>query len=159
VAGGAPVFITLVWFKLALAPSSSLFEGQSPGIYVDRLFDLDRHQVVTTLMARHMVRWGAPLAGAAIPLVGLTAAWLAVVRGGAGMRLMLAVVALMFAVYYTVYLTTPFDLTWHISTSVDRLLAQLWPLLVLTAFLTDRPTSDLNPGPPRGGPFLPGPTT
>jgi hypothetical protein len=136
-AGGAPVFITIVWFKLALAPSSSLFEGQSLAIYADRLFDLDRHAVVATLMARHMVHWGAPLAVAIVPLVGLTAIGLAIVKGGVAMRLMLAVVGLMFVAYYTVYLTAPFDLTWYVSTSFDRLLAQQWPALVLAASLAE----------------------
>ncbi len=41
----------------------------------------------------------------------------------------------MLASYYLVYVTTPFDISWHVSTSVDRLLVQLWPALVLTVFL------------------------
>jgi hypothetical protein len=40
----------------------------------------------------------------------------------------------MLASYYLVYVITPFDITWHVSTSIDRLLVQLWPLVVLTAF-------------------------
>lgn len=138
-AGGAPALITIVWFKLTLAPSSPLFEGQALGIYADRLFDLDRHVVVATLMAQHMVGWGAPFAVAIVPCVGLTAIWLAIANGGVAMRLTLAAVGLMFVTYYIVYLTTPFDLAWHISTSFDRLLAQLWPSLVLAVFLEDQP--------------------
>jgi hypothetical protein len=138
-AGGAPALITIVWFKLTLAPSSPLFEGQALGIYADRLFDLDRHVVVATSMAQHMVRWGAPFAVAIVPCVGLTAIWLAIANGGVAMRLTLAAVGLMFVTYYIVYLTTPFDLAWHISTSFDRLLAQLWPSLVLAVFLEDQP--------------------
>jgi len=138
-AGMVPVLAVMAWFKLAVAPASSLFEGQSLGIYAGRLFSLDRHFMVATLMARHLVRWGAPLTASIIPLVGLAAVWLAVVRGGTARRLMLGVVGLMFLAYYTVYLTTPFDVAWHVSTSFDRLLAQLWPPLVLTVFLADRP--------------------
>jgi len=143
VAGGVPVLVTIVWFKLALAPSSSLFEGQSLGIYADRLLDLDRHLAVATLMAGHL-DWGAPFAVAVIPLVGLTAMCLAIGRSGVAMRLTLAVVGLMFVTYYTVYLTTPFDLTWHVSTSFDRLLAQLWPPLVLAVFRAGHPVNPVN---------------
>jgi hypothetical protein len=45
------------------------------------------------------------------------------------------VLALMLASYYLVYVTTPFDISWHVSTSIDRLLIQLWPSLVLAVFL------------------------
>jgi hypothetical protein len=48
---------------------------------------------------------------------------------------MAMVLGLMLVSYYVVYVTTPFDITWHVTTSVDRLLVQLWPALVLTVFL------------------------
>jgi hypothetical protein len=50
-------------------------------------------------------------------------------------RAMAAGVGLMLLSYYFVYVLTPFDIPWHISTSFDRLLVQLWPSLVLTVFL------------------------
>jgi hypothetical protein len=135
--GGAPVFLALVWFKLWVAPETSLFAGQTAAIYVDRLFDLDRYLLVASLMARHLVGWGAPVTVAIIPIVGLTAMALAILRGGSARRWMLAVVSAMLAVYYAVYLTTPFDVAWHVSTSFDRLLTQVWPALVLAAFFTE----------------------
>jgi hypothetical protein len=134
-AGASPVVIALAWFKLALAPSSALLAGLSPDLVVTRLFDLHRHATVAVLMAQHAVDWSAPLAAAVLPLVVLAAAWMAVRRGGA-VRVMAVVLALMLASYYLVYVTTPFDMAWHISSSVDRLLVQLWPSLVLTAFWT-----------------------
>jgi hypothetical protein len=48
--------------------------------------------------------------------------------------MMAAVAGLMLGSYYLAYVITPFDIAWHVSTSIDRLLVQLWPLLVLTAF-------------------------
>jgi hypothetical protein len=85
-------------------------------------------------MAQHLWRWGAPLAGI-IPLLALAAVWQSVVGGA--MRMMAAVVALMFVSYCLAYLTTPFDLTWHVTTSFDRLLVQVWPSLVLTVFFDE----------------------
>jgi uncharacterized membrane protein len=36
--------------------------------------------------------------------------------------------------YFTVYIITVNDLRWHLATSLDRLLVQVWPLLVLAGF-------------------------
>jgi len=40
-------------------------------------------------------------------------------------------VAGMLGGYYAVYLLSPYDLDWHIGTSMNRLLLQLWPMLLL----------------------------
>jgi hypothetical protein len=135
-AGAAPIFIAVVWFKLTLAPPSGLAEGLTLDVVVTRLLDLDRHAAVATLMAQHAVQWSAPLAVAIFPLMSV-AAIAAAVRGGSAARVTAAVVGLMLGSYYLVYVLTPFDITWHVSTSIDRLLVQVWPLLVLAAFVTN----------------------
>ena len=50
---------------------------------------------------------------------------------------MLAVVGLMLVGYYGVYLLAQTDAEWLVSTTFDRLMVQIWPSLVLAAFLTD----------------------
>jgi hypothetical protein len=134
IAGATPILIGVVGFKLALAPSSGLVEGQSLAVILTRLMDPDRHMTVLGLMAQHAMRWSAPFAFAVFPIVSLVAAWMAVRIGGV-VRVMAIVLGLMLASYYVVYVTTPFDITWHVSTSIDRLLVQLWPAMVLTVFL------------------------
>jgi hypothetical protein len=37
--------------------------------------------------------------------------------------------------YLMVYVTTPYELEWHLRTSMDRLLLQMWPALVLVVML------------------------
>jgi hypothetical protein len=37
--------------------------------------------------------------------------------------------------YFGVYVLTPKDLGWHLGTSLDRLLPQLWPLALFPSFL------------------------
>jgi hypothetical protein len=134
IAGAAPVLIAVVWFKLALAPSSGLVEGQSLTVILTRLLDPARHRTVLELVAQHAMRWSAPIAFAVFPIVSVVAVWMAVRVGGA-VRVMTMILGLLLAAYYVVYVTTPFDITWHVTTSVDRLLVQLWPALVLTVFL------------------------
>ena len=134
IAGATPILIVAVGFKLALAPSSGLVEGQSLAAILTRLMDPDRHMTVLGLIAQHAMRWSAPFAFAVFPIVSLVAAWMAVRIGGV-VRVMAVVLGLMLASYYVVYVTSPFDIPWHVTTSVDRLLVQLWPALVLTVFM------------------------
>jgi hypothetical protein len=134
IAGAAPVLIAIAWFKLVLAPASGLVEGQSLSIVLSRLLDLDRHATVLGLMAQHAMRWSGPIAMAIFPIASLVAIWMAVRVGGV-VRVMTCVLGLLLVSYYLVYVTTPFDITWHVTTSVDRLLVQLWPALVLTVFM------------------------
>lgn len=47
----------------------------------------------------------------------------------------IAVCVMMFGGYFFVLLTTPLDLKWHLTTTVDRLMTQLYPLFVFTLFL------------------------
>jgi hypothetical protein len=41
----------------------------------------------------------------------------------------------MLAGFFAVYLPTPRDLAWHLSTSLHRLYMQVWPLALLGYFL------------------------
>src|SRR4029077_11724370 len=45
------------------------------------------------------------------------------------------IIGLMDAGDYTVYLAPPYPLDWHLATSLDRLIVQLWPMVLFTVFL------------------------
>lgn len=45
---------------------------------------------------------------------------------------------LMIMGYSLVYLITPYDLNWHLRTSLPRLLVQLWPSILLIYFMIVR---------------------
>jgi hypothetical protein len=47
--------------------------------------------------------------------------------------------------YWVVYLTTPFELGWHLGTTLGRLLLQLWPSFVFMLFLIARPLDQPDP--------------
>ena len=54
-------------------------------------------------------------------------------RGWLTVVLVVVAAAVMLAGYSVVYLLTPFDVVWLISTTFDRLTLQVWPVLVLAA--------------------------
>ena len=133
IAGSAPVVIAIAWFKLTLAPPSDLGAGMASAVFTTRLTDFDRHMTVATLMGQHILRWSTRLSMTVLPVVGLAALWMSGRSERA--RAMVAVLGLMLLSFYVVYVLTPYDIVWHITTSFDRLLVQLWPALVLAVFI------------------------
>jgi hypothetical protein len=98
-----------------------------------QLFDPARHwQVLRTLTAQATVT--APVLLAAVGSGALLGAHAdkeirRIARTG------FTALVLMLAVYFAVYVVTPHDLTWHVSTTLDRLLVQIAPLAILTLLL------------------------
>lgn len=140
-AGLLVVLPVLVYFKVALAPPNDLMSpsvGPSSG---SKLLDLTRHRMVLSAYWAQFNSFGK---GAPGILVGLL-----VVAGShwdrATARAVLAPCAslvLMLGGYYGVYLMTPHDLGWHLATSLDRLVIQVWPLAVLATFVSLRLHAD-----------------
>ena len=139
VVGAAPVLLTLVWFKLIVAPVPPpyLSEAQTFATLAERLFGPERHAIVDALIWQRVSAWGGPLATGVAPLGLVAVALVAFTRAGRSARAMLAVVGFMLVGYYGIYLLTQVDVEWLVSTTFDRLMVQVWPSLVLAAFLTD----------------------
>jgi len=138
--GAAPAMMTLVWFKLLVAPVAPgyLAEGSTGGLLLERFFGADRHAIVGALLWQYASAWGGPLANGVV-LLGLVAATLvAVTRAGRSGRAMLGAVGVLISSYYVVYLQTSMEVEWLMMTTFDRLMVQIWPTLVLAAFLTQR---------------------
>lgn len=134
-AGVIPVFATTVWFKVVVAPAAPLYmsEPVTMAAIVGRVFALDRHTAIGSLVWRMAGRWGGPIAFGSLP-AALVASVLAAVRGSPAARFALAVVAPMLAAYWAVWVVSPLDTAWLVSTTFDRLVCQVWPTLVLASF-------------------------
>jgi hypothetical protein len=63
-----------------------------------------------------------------------------------GWRTIVLILVILAAGYYFVYLTTPVDLKWHLESSLDRVLLQLWPSILLTLGLISRPAESHSGG-------------
>ena len=79
--------------------------------------------------------WTHPVLLAVLMAFALRFVPMAEMRERAWLLIPVAVTA---AAEYGLYLVTTADLDWHISTSVSRLVAQLWPSLIWLFFLTLR---------------------
>ena len=53
-----------------------------------------------------------------------------------------SILVLMVTGYFMFYIVTPEKLRWHLSTSLDRLFFQLWPMTIFALFSVSRPPEE-----------------
>ena len=131
--GLAPVLSTLIYFKIHFATENELIGQtnlQKSGTF---LLEGDRYLQIFSAFIKKMVTFND------------YAIWLLVVyfiisgvdRSGAGKRNMRPQVVLMLfmlAGYFFSYIISPYDLKWHLNSSLYRLVIQLWPAWVFLFF-------------------------
>jgi hypothetical protein len=140
--GLLPVGLVLLLFKVRWAPANDLLAGQRATVFLARVMESSRHAMIAKALAMQLALLGPGV-------VGVLLVYLALVgkrsrspgRRGDCYALVLAVSMLIG--YYTVYLVTPEELEWHLRTSADRLMVQLWPMTLFGFFLT---AGSLDPG-------------
>ena len=126
-------FLTLVLFKIFLAPSNDLMSVA--GGAFPKLLEWERY--LTILQMGWSLLW--ELGNAPLPLIGLII-FLLIFVGKARQNLpatwMLGgLIVFQMAVYFVIYLLTPLDLKFHINTSLDRLYLHVLPLAFLWLFI------------------------
>lgn len=133
-AGALPILAVIAIQKAFLGGNNDLVSGQGWDATWSRLISPWRYWETTQGLLVYFVRTARPFA-VILPLcllyMGLAKNRPNIARG---LRTANAVLLLMLAGYFFVYITTPADLHWHIKTSADRLLLHLWPLALLIFF-------------------------
>jgi len=135
--GAVPVLCLVLCFKLFLAPPDPLVGGMGAGL-LRKIGDPARWV--------HIVAgFGKGLPAVALLLLALAAGLLRP-RPAAQRTPVLFLPLLAFAIIlagdFAVFLLTPDDVEWLLSTALDRLYLQLWPLLVFATFLLLRRPED-----------------
>jgi len=129
-----PLLILLIYFKIQLAPPSDLFTTQDARSILEKLTDLSRYiQIIKAFMIETLQHFGHGIVFAPYALL-LGVRIHAINR--LTIYLCLLVLCLMLAGYFSIYVITPYKLTWHLETSLSRLLVQLWPSFVFLYFMT-----------------------
>jgi hypothetical protein len=132
--GAALPVLTLVWFKANVAPVPPPYfeETQVPFAILAQVAGSDRGLSILRVMAQETLVWGGRSA-AGVAILMLAASMAAAIRSTHA-AIVLSVIAFMLFGYFGVFLVTPLDAAWLVGMTFYRLLAQLWPLLVLAAF-------------------------
>jgi hypothetical protein len=143
--GAAPGILLTLWLKFFLAPASDplVTQGLSG---LERLRDFSRYTEIASGFFTDMIQLGS---GVAHPLV-LMAILAIVLRWQIGtlyktpVVIAAATLTLVFLSYCAVYLITPSGVAWHVQTSFNRLILQIWPSALLVFFLVLRSVADGN---------------
>jgi hypothetical protein len=133
--GIVPMLVILALQKTLLASHNKLVNDQGFATTLGRIVDGSRHLEI--VQAFFVTAWKVARGFLVVlPIVGLLLGW---TRRGltrtTGFRTACLVLGLMLAGYYCIYLITPYDLTWHLRTSLNRLFIQLWPSGVFVFFV------------------------
>jgi hypothetical protein len=136
IGGALPLGACIAWYKLALAPvpPEYLTEAGGPAALIARFLDLDRHRLIAPVVWEHWLNWGGPNASGLLPLTMAAAIGSAGLGRRTGTRPLLAIVAMMAASYYGIWVVSALDIQWLVRTTFDRLMLQIWPTLVLVIF-------------------------
>jgi hypothetical protein len=131
-AGFAPAAAVVVFFKLHDAPANDLLASAK----LSRLAEFGRYWAVTYEFVHQILIFGGYVISPVLVL-GVYA-WLLGVpeeqKRSRANRALLAMLALMLAGDFAIYILSANDLDWQLGTSLSRVLLQVWPLTVLTLF-------------------------
>jgi hypothetical protein len=114
-----PCFVGLWIFRQFVQAPGDLFTSGAGA----RLFDISRYAIVLPLTVAGLVQFGI---GALPMLGGVVVAERRTVRPSVP----LVAVGVVLLGYVAIYLISPYDLTWHITNSWDRLIVQVFPVVV-----------------------------
>lgn len=135
--GSLPILLIVIYFKAQLPTPGDILAAQGLQATVAKVTDLSRYWLILRAYLEWTIRFSR---GAIIVLV----AYMLLVGRDPGVRskvltvMPASLLVLMLLGYFMVYLTTPYDLAWHVSSSISRLYLQLWPTAVFAAFLVTR---------------------
>jgi hypothetical protein len=135
-AGLAPVLALVLFFKLWFTPANDLVASLGAGT-LDNLLDANRYISVAGEFLWQSIsldpKISTPLA--MLPLLFLFFGFRKISLKQPGVILGLLVLAIMFAGFAAIFITTPHRLEWHLYTANARLFLQLWPGAVFIVML------------------------
>jgi hypothetical protein len=136
--GAAFGVVVLAAFKHLYSPPNPIVQGITGRVIIDRMGDWTYHARILKAFAQNSLRFGewwiCPLLLLMVHVA--VARWKSAKAPSPGWTTAAWVTAGLISGYYSVYLLSPYDLDWHLGTSLDRLLFQIWPTaLVLYALL------------------------
>ncbi|MBK8901887.1 MAG: glycosyltransferase family 39 protein [Anaerolineaceae bacterium] len=132
--GFMAIFAFVIYFKLSLAPQNDLIAENNTTSILQSLGNPSRY----ALVGRSFLESATNLFN--VPLFVFPLLWF--LFGIDTQRFKqpvigIALLTLVFMIigYFFVYITTPYDLEWHLKTSLSRLFIQLWPSLVFISIM------------------------
>jgi hypothetical protein len=123
--GAVLVLFVIGTFKFFYAPSNDLITGQSIGI-IDKLLDLSRYVMILTFLIKCIAL--------KFPVIPIILIYILFSKQKFKLSSSFIIIILTFIAYLSVYIVTPRDLQWHLETSLERLIIQLYPAFLFAFF-------------------------
>jgi len=131
--GALPVLTLVIAFKVILATKNDLLATQgtySPG----KLLELTRYIATLKAFSKELLRFDS-IPFLALLVYGLFLQTEPTNTHRRSVYVSLLALSLTLAGYFLIYVTTPYDLVWHLETSLSRLLLQLWPSTIFISLI------------------------
>lgn len=139
--GFIPIIAVLLFFKIKYSPPNDLMAAQTLSFAVPKLLDISRYVLVGRWFLREITHFGNGVT--VVFFVYLVLAGVELDERKIQPLISTGVLLVtMLCGHFFIYIVSPFDLNWHLSSSSQRLLIQLWPTLLFLAFLITRPLFD-----------------
>ncbi len=133
-AGAIPGLLLTLAFRASIPKSNASQLGGSVPAVAHRALDLSRYGTILGAFGRGFANMGIGWFHPVWPLIILAFALRFDWQRRKDLFLSGAAAGMMLLGYFAVYTVTAYDLSWQLQTSLDRLLVQTWPLLVVTFF-------------------------
>jgi 4-amino-4-deoxy-L-arabinose transferase-like glycosyltransferase len=138
--GVTPVMLLILYFKACLVPVNDMVAGQGLHATLARLVSVSRYKVVLKAFAHHAISFGGWFA----PILLVLAFYALLVGFDDNEKCRKPAIAAALTVatsavgYLFVYIVTPHDVAWQLKWSLERVLMQLWPAAIFSAFVLMR---------------------
>lgn len=144
--GLAPLLFLTIYFKIAYAPPGDILAGLELNAVKTKLFTISRYWTIFRSVRGQITNYGNLI----IPMLPLLAIYGVIVgisfpkSQAQGILFLFFRVLFLVIIYFFVYLLTPNDLTWHLNTSIERLVTHIMPSFLLLYFLVVSPINGRN---------------
>jgi hypothetical protein len=137
---GAVIPLTIsLYFKLALAPASEFLSGGIAKIAADVL-DLSRHKFIFVSFMKLFLFNGGWYRVGILPI--LCVYYLLfhspIKENSSAVFIGFAIFALQILGYYAFYLISPYELDWHVGSSIDRLFIHVYPTILFVTLMASQ---------------------
>jgi hypothetical protein len=136
VLGAMPVLVLLIYFKTSIAPPGDLIAGQQVNHILEKILDNSRYLKISMVFVKYIFK--------TLPLVFFLLIYPVYFGLGSdklikkNVLMSFCVLGLMLTGYYMIFIISPYNLAWHLDTSLWRLLIQLWPSFLFAYFMIVR---------------------
>ena len=139
--GFIPLVTVVLYLKLELGQPNGLISPTEGPPFMAKITEFARYRIIAASYLEQLFIFGdwavsvVPLLICYLLLIGKTIEE----RDRPSIAVTFAVLGIMLAGYFMIYVLSPRDVAWHVLTSLNRLCSQLWPSFLFGFFLIARP--------------------